>query len=307
MAGLLQPSLACSRFSPAQLGGLAVESLLDEARLTPKPALVDRRGAGAHRDLDLATMERSARVLRPTFEALASASMGMPPSQALREQLAMVGRAGERAMLAASGGSNTHRGAIWIVGLLVAGAAITDSSADDTVLAAVSTRLPQRICATAAEIARHPDRFAPQVETHGSRVTREYQVGGARREACDGFPHVHEIGLPALHAARARGVGETHARLDALLAIMCSLDDTCLLHRGGHLALHAAQQGAQRVLTLGGSSRPEGYAALLALDAYLIEIYASPGGAADLLAATLFVDKLMHCTLDQEECVTWNN
>jgi len=285
------------------LGDFAVDALLAEARLTPKPALVDQRGRGAHHDLDLATMVRSAQILRGTFEALARASLGATTSQALREQLAMLGRDGERAMLAATGGSNTHRGAIWIVGLLVAGAALVTDQLEAALGSdgpAETTLLAGHICTTAAEIARHPDRFAPRVESNGSRVVRQYQVGGARQEARDGFPHVIDIGLPALHAARARGINETHAQLDTLLSIMATLSDTCLLHRGGPAALQVAQHGAHRVLALGGSSLPEGYAALLALDADLIEIHASPGGAADLLAATLFVDKLLDWTFYQE-------
>ncbi len=286
-------------FSPAWLGSLAVSALLDEAALTPKPALVDRRGSGAHRDLDLAVMQRSAQALQPTFEALAAACRGASVSQALRERLAGLGRHGERVMLAATGGSNTHRGAIWIVGLLVAGAALAlDNVA--TARAVPLAQWPQRICATGAAIARHPDRYAPPQDSHGSRVAQRYQVGGARQEACDGFPHVVQVGLPALHEARARGVDETAARLDALLAIMSSLGDTCLLHRGGQPALQAAQHGAQQVLALGGSGTRSGYAALLALDARLIELNASPGGAADLLAATLFIDQLLDSNPYQE-------
>lgn len=273
----------------AELGDLAVAALVEEAMLTPKPALVDRRGSGAHRDLDLERMLRSARALRPTFTALAQAARHMPVSQALRERLAAIGRAGESAMMAATGGSNAHRGAIWILGLLVAGAALEQASdsGDAATLAA-------RICDLAARIARHADRHAPpaSAESNGVRVARRYRVGGAREQACNGFPHALQVGLPTLRAARARGADETHARLDALLAIMASLDDTCLLHRGGRRALTVAQHGAQAVLGAGGSATDEGYAALLALDARLVELNASPGGSADLLAATLFLDTL---------------
>jgi len=122
-------------------------------------------------------------------------------------------------------------------------------------------------------------------------VCRRYGVLGARGEASAGFPHVVNIGLPALRAARARGVGETCARLDALMAIMASLDDTCLLHRGGVTALHAAQGGARAVLAAGGSSTAAGRQALLRLDADLLGHRASPGGCADLLAACLFLDR----------------
>src|SRR5206468_170014 len=93
---------------------------------------------------------------------------------------------------------------------------------------------------------------------------QRYQVGGARREAQEGFPHVIAVGLPALIAARERGIAEDAARVDALLSIMASLDDTCLLHRAGLAGLHAGQHGARRVLQAGGSSTRAGRDALAA-------------------------------------------
>ncbi|WP_345814758.1 triphosphoribosyl-dephospho-CoA synthase [Paraburkholderia sp. PREW-6R] len=283
-------------FSDSQLANLAITALIEEAQLTPKPALVDRRGSGAHRDLDLAIMLRSARSLEPTFAALArTARRHDEPSALLRTELAQIGRAGELDMLAATGGSNAHRGAIWIVGLLVASAAMpnaleaTDASRGGPLF---DPPCASALCARAARIACFPDRFAAPSDSHGERARRRYQVGGARQEAQDGFPHVIDVGLPALRAARRRGVGEDAARVDALLAIMASLEDTCLLHRAGLPGLHAGQHGAQRVLDAGGSSTPEGCRALAKLEHALMTLNASPGGAADLLAATLFLDKL---------------
>ena len=268
--------------SPSVIAAHAVDALIAEARLTPKPALVDERGSGAHRDLDLDTMLRSAHALQPTFLAIARAASNAQPSQALREQLARIGREGEAAMMRATDGSNAHRGAIWIIGLLCAGAAL--HAPDDS----------EAICAAAAAIARHEDRYAPESATasHGARVNERYRVAGARGEARDGFPHALRIGLPALDDARARGASESDARLDALIAIIASLDDTCLLHRGGRNALDAAQRGARRVIECGGVTSAEGCAELMRLDAQLLALNASPGGAADLLAATLFLDSL---------------
>ncbi|CAB3802255.1 2-(5''-triphosphoribosyl)-3'-dephosphocoenzyme-A synthase [Paraburkholderia ultramafica] len=288
--------------SDAQLAHYAVTALIDEAQLTPKPALVDRRGSGAHRDLDLATMLRSAHALEPTFAALARAARRRgEPSALLRAELAQIGRAGEQEMLRATGGSNAHRGAIWIVGLLVAGVTSGASAATSAGMSA-GTSTPgntthlsaSQICTRAAQIACFPDRFAAPSDSHGERARQRYQVGGARREAQEGFPHVIDVGLPALLAARDQGVGENAARVDALLAIMASLDDTCLLHRAGLPGLHAGQYGARRVLAAGGSSTPAGRAALAALEHALLSLNASPGGAADLLAATLFLDTLAH-------------
>ena len=271
----------------AELAERAVRALILEALLTPKPALVDQRGPGAHLDLDLAKLLRSARALRGTFHRMALDACTGAAGVSLRERLGWLGRHGERAMLEATGGSNAHRGAIWVLGLLVAALALLGREA-----------APHEAAAAAAGLARLPDRHAPRRPSNGARVCREFGVAGARGEARAGFPHVIAVGLPALAAARRRGAPESCARLDALLAIMSSLDDTCLLHRGGWAALHAARSGARRVLALGGSATAAGSAALLALDAELLRRNASPGGCADLLAACLF--------LDQENPHSWN-
>jgi triphosphoribosyl-dephospho-CoA synthase len=264
----------------AALAARAVRALIEEALLTPKPALVDRRGPGAHRDLDLGKLLRSACALRESFERMALEAEGASADLPLRERLGALGRQGERAMLAATGGSNAHRGAIWVLGLLVAARALADCGAS-----------VHQVVEIAARLARLPDRCAPPLASHGARICREFGVGGARGEATAAFPHVTEVGLPALVAARRRGATESCARLDALLAIMSSLDDTCLLHRGGWAAVEAARNGARQVLSLGGSGTAAGGAALAALDAELLRRNASPGGCADLLAACLFLDE----------------
>lgn len=273
----------------AELAERAVRALILEALLTPKPALVDQRGPGAHRDLDLQKLLRSARALRDTFHRMALDAGTSTAGVRLRERLGWLGRCGERAMLEATGGCNAHRGAIWALGLLVAALALAGRDA-----------APHEAAATAADLARLPDRHAPRLPSNGTRACREFGVAGARGEATAGFPHVIEVGLPALAAARRRGASESCVRLDTLLAIMASLDDTCLLHRGGWAAVHAARSGARRVLALGGSATAAGAAALLALDAELVRRNASPGGCADLLAACLFLDNAA------EHQETWN-
>lgn len=275
-----QGAQAYQRASAHHLALLAVQALIDEAELTPKPGLVDRRGSGAHRDLSLPLMLLSAHTLQPFFAAMAQAARQAVVDCELRERLGAIGRDAESAMLKTTGGINTHRGAIWTMGLLVASASQTGSLD------------PAEICATAGQIASMQDRYAPQTTTNGKAVRMQYGVQGARGEAMKGFPHVLALGLPALRKARRHGTFETMARLDALLAIMAELPDTCLLHRGGLAALEAAQTGARAARQLGGYTTAEGRQALLNLDAVLIEHWASPGGAADLLAATLFLDAL---------------
>jgi len=270
-------------FQAARLAALAVASLIDEARLSPKPGLVDSRGNGAHADLDLALMQRSALSLEPAFAAMAQAgaSFGAPTIE-LRETLGRLGREAETTMMATTGGVNTHRGAIWALGLLVAAASIGrgDTSAS-------------RTAQTAGVIARHADRHAPTFTGHnGEQACRTFNVAGARGQAKAGFPHVVGVGLPELERSRGRGDGETSARLNALLAIISELDDTCVLSRGGRAALTQVQPAAAAVLAAGGAATLAGRRSLRRFAADAVACNLSPGGAADLLAATLFLDRI---------------
>lgn len=265
------------------LAGQAVDALLDEARLAPKPGLVDSRGRGAHTDLDLELMCRSARALAPALAEMAEAARAAAaPTLALRESLGRIGREAEAAMMKTTQGINTHRGAIWAMGLLVAGAAMEPEVAS-----------PARTARLAAVIACLPDRHAPPVTGNkGERACRDFGVAGARGQAQAGFPQVIERGLPELQRSRSHGDSETASRLNALLAILSGLDDTCVLSRAGPAALRALQENAAAVLAGGGVATLTGRRLLRQLDARALALNASPGGAADLLAATLFLDRL---------------
>ena len=227
-------------------------------------------------------MKCSASAIEPYFFQMAVISQGSHPGRALRERLALIGRNAERAMLRETGGSNSHKGAIWILGLLISAAALLDED-----IAAASL-----VATTAKQIASFEDRTAPRLVSHGDVVAKQYGVFGARGEALRGFPHIVELALPTLRSRRADGAIESVARLDTLLTIMSRLDDTCLLYRGGEDALLTAKEGAEAVMNAGGSGTPLGKEQLKRLDRQLLEMRLSPGGSGDLLAATLFVDAI---------------
>ncbi|MCQ4260391.1 triphosphoribosyl-dephospho-CoA synthase [Stutzerimonas stutzeri] len=278
-------ALIARQAQPSQaerLADLAVQALIDEADLSPKPGLVDRRGNGAHDDLHLGLMHASAHALWPAFKAMAEAAQQIGEvGQPLRETLGQLGRDGEAEMLRVTAGVNTHRGAIWALGLLSAAAMLRPDAT------------PGEIAVTAAALARLNDPAAPHnLDSHGARVCRTYGVLGAREQAQHGFPAVIEQGLPQLLVSRRSGAGEQNARLDALLAIMSTLTDTCVLHRAGLEGLTRMQAGARAVLAAGGAASLDGRRQLRDLDRDMLILNASPGGAADLLAATLFLDRL---------------
>ena len=289
---------ALVRHLAINLARYAVDALVDEAMLTPKPGLVDMRGSGAHHDLSWLLMCRSAHALHPAFLRMAEAGACIADPLLLRRRIGTIGREAESAMMAATGGVNTHRGAIWALGLLVTAAAQSEAGADG---AAIAT--------AAGALAAIDDPGAPaRTGNKGELACRTHGVGGARGQARAGFPAVLHGALPMLRQARARGDSEAQARVNALLAVMATLDDTCLLARGGRPALAATQAGARRVLALGGVKSAAGRAALRALETRMRRLHVSPGGAADLLAAALLLDRLERLQREPiEETTSWKN
>ena len=136
------------------LSELAWQSLIAEAELTPKPGLVDGRGSGSHSDLSLDLMRRSADAIAPYFTQMALASGEAPIDTSLRAVVASIGREAEAAMLRATSGSNAHKGAIWVLGLLVCAASLTEGSLSESVAGAAGylARLPDRLTALRAQL-----------------------------------------------------------------------------------------------------------------------------------------------------------
>ncbi|RQS67318.1 triphosphoribosyl-dephospho-CoA synthase MdcB [Burkholderia sp. Bp8963] len=261
---------------------LAERSLLLEIDTYPKPGLVSHVDAGSHADMDASTFARSAAVLRPYFAELAAAGARDAEMAVLRK----IGLRAEHAMLAATGGINTHRGAIFGLGLLCAAAGrrgVPGAVAPGLTLGAFVAR---RWGADILGGPRLPD-------SHGERASRRYGVGGARAEAAGGFATVYRVGLPALRRAARDVPGDAEAaRVDACFALIAALDDTNLLHRGGPAGLDFAHAAARAFIACGGVRARNWRSRAAAVHRAFVARRLSPGGAADLLAMSVFADAL---------------
>ena len=267
----------------ARIGALAVASLHAELALYPKPGLVSFRDSGAHRDMDALTFVRSIDALGGAFVALAAAGGDGAPFDALQR----LGAAAERRMVDATGGVNTHRGAIFTLGLLAAAAgrvvAAGDFPSDERLRDALAAwRRPL--------VAQGLDCAAPP--SHGRSVAARFGAGGARAEAAAGFPSVFEVGLPALRHALSRTDDAARAALHALFALVACVEDTNVLHRGGRAALGFVAGEAARFLARGSTFVPGWLARAERLHRQCVARRISPGGCADLLAASWFVHRL---------------
>jgi triphosphoribosyl-dephospho-CoA synthase len=263
----------------------AILALLHELAAWPKPGLVSHVDSGSHADMDAAMMQASAEALRPFFAELAMAGR----DGADMGQLRTIGLRAEAAMLAATGGINTHRGAIFGLGLLCAAAgAVTKISADGAAVAPV--RLGKVVMQRwAADILRGPI----PLFSHGAAALRRYGADGARGEAAGGFRSVYEVGWPALQHGRVLQPDDPGAApVQACFALIAAVGDTNLLHRGGADGMRYAAEAAASFLSHDGVGAPDWRARAAAVHAAFVARRLSPGGCADLLAMTLFVDAL---------------
>lgn len=264
----------------ARIGDMAADALRAELDTWPKPGLVSPLDNGSHQDMDYGTFQRSIVALRPFYAELAAAGA----AGAGMDELRRLGRLAEEAMLAATGGVNTHRGAIFALGLLCAAAGAAGSEPSP-----VSAEQLARMVGTrwGRDIMRGPI----PLNSHGSAALRRFGAGGARAEAAGGFPHARTIGLPTLRAGRALA-GEDAARVHAFFALLAAMEDTNLLHRGGADGLTDARRAARDFLIAGGVGRADWLDRAMAVHRQFVARHLSPGGSADLLAVTVFLDRI---------------
>jgi len=266
----------------AALGRAAIAALYDELALEPKPGLVSFADTGSHDDMDASTFLRSLFALRHFFVRVAGQGAHSDDFAPLES----LGIAAEVRMLHATGGVNTHRGAIFTLGLLCAAA----GAAHGAGLACTATTLRGMLLARwGGALAARATRA---LETHGARAAREHGLRSAGEEAAQGLPTLFDRVLPALRDARRAGAGDRGARLHALFTAMAEADDTNLVHRGGLQGLRDARVLARAFLAEGGGLTADAPARAARVHAAFVERRLSPGGAADLLAAACWVERV---------------
>lgn len=271
---------------------LAQQALLYETGVTPKPGLVDRANRGSHRDMDFFTFQRSAAALYPFFQECARIgrqTRTLPPARTL-EKLRFPGKMAEGRMRAATGGVNTHKGAIFSMGILC-GALGRMERAD--------WHEPRAVLALCGEMAAGLlEEFQRPGDTVGHALYRDHGITGVRGEAAAGFPAVQALGLPRLEEGLARGKSLNDAACGALLALIAQTQDTNLIHRGG---LERQQAVAAELSALLAADPFPSRAVLRQLDRRFMHEALSPGGCADLLGITLMLHFLKTAGTAQAE------
>ncbi len=285
------------KLDPQEIGELATRAMQWEVFAAPKPGLVDRCNCGAHLDMDFTLFQESIKALAPHMLAFAQigAESGSDAALAtLFSRLRAQGLLAEQDMFRATRGVNTHKGMIFTFGLL-SGAAGWLSARSDRL--PTPDKLGYLSAAMTAGICRreYAGLAAKQQLSHGERTYLLYRTPGARGEAESGFRSLRHCAYPSLARLlddRSRDLNDV--LVQTLIVLLAEVDDTNILNRKGTAIASQAKQQARIILKQGGALTPAGRAAIESLDQDFIRQRISPGGCADLLAATLFAWMLGH-------------
>ena len=280
---------------PYIIAHLATRALQAELDTTPKPGLVDKDNNGAHRDMDYALMQRSINTLHPYFVRLAllGNTDSLPPHNAIRD----IGIEAERAMLQATNGVNTHKGALFSIGLAVVAAAHEGRKGSGCIE-------PLSLQATIKALAAC---FPDTNGTHGSKAKRlslgTTAIKGALDNAREGYEELFDEWLP-FYIERKQS-SDAHTLHKTLLRIMGDLDDTNVIYRTNCDIAQKVKQEAKTLI----HNFAEAYAteekqrccttellALKDMDARYTAQNISPGGAADMLSLTIFIESILTTT-----------
>lgn len=273
---------------PYIIAHLATQALQAELDTTPKPGLVDKDNNGAHRDMDYVLMQRSIDTLHPYFVKLAllGCADALPTHTSIRD----IGIEAEKAMLSATNGVNTHKGALFSMGLAVVAAAheerkiaaneeqiLKERNGGEDVLVSLQTTIK-------ALAASFPDNNG----THGSKAKLLSKgataIKGALDNAREGYEMLFAEWLPFYIERRKER--DAHTLHKTLLRIMCDLDDTNVIYRTDLATAEEVKQEARALLD--NFSK----AALKDMDRHYTTRNISPGGAADMLSLTVFIGSI---------------
>ena len=259
-------------------------ALYQEVSATPKPGLVDRSNTGAHKDMNIRHFFVSANALRPFFAKFTEAGFltrDLDPKETF-QKIRTIGKEAEKAMYQATRGVNTHKGAIFSMGLLcaAAGRLSPDCWSAENLLAECGKMAQGVVAEDFAGIT------AETAKTAGELFFSQHGITGVRGQAEAGFPAVKDVGLPLLKEGLSKKLPFDQVCADVLLHLLSATDDTNLIHRSDRQTQLQIKEDIAKLLQDDPFPSKE---VLEKLDGEFIEKNLSPGGSADLLALTLLV------------------
>lgn len=271
-----------------QIIDITRKAMILEAIVQPKPGLVDPLDSGSHKDMDIMTFIISSVSMDEEFAVMYHLGCKFKGDD-LRElfaQIRPIGLDAEAKMLQATNGINTHKGAIFSLGIIISAIGYLEAHHQLNSIDDVFTTVKLMVVDILADFQNIEKKPSSQL-THGEKLYLDYNVLGIRKEAHDGFPIVQEYALPFL---QAKGELTNEVLLDTLMLILLHCEDSNLINRAGNIEILAdARRYANEFFAIGGAETLAGKSYLTKLNQTFITKNLSIGGSADLLIVSIFI------------------
>jgi len=268
------------------LSEIATKALLHEVSLSPKPGLVDFVSNGAHKDMNFYTFIASTAALSIFWQEFAKKGYHFDFNDPKRNALAEIRKIGLKAehnMYCATDDVNTQKGIIFLMGSSV----FVSSYVLHHFKENINQNFRKYIKIVAKGIIENELCSANDGQTHGEKVFSQYGIkaAGARFQMEKGFPMVFETSLPYLLNQQEKLIALERTHFDhilknALVQIIANTDDTNVLYRKGENFAQEMKKNALKVFN--GTKTYQEFCHFCTLE------NVSPGGAADLLAVSLY-------------------
>lgn len=272
-----------------KIGEAAILGMLYEVSASPSPGLVSPYSSGVHRDMDFFTFMRSSSSI--AYAMYICAQIGMDYEiDGILKRIRSVGVEAEKNMFKATGGVNTHRGYLFLGGLVCAAAGYciqTSRALNRGNISSACTDICKGIVDRELIGLKNNNKLS-----NGEKLYLEHGFTGVRGEAEGGLPTVLEIGLPLYEEGLYHNLPIGEALCHSLIGIMAKIEDTTVVNRAGIEGLTFMRKLAEIAVEIGGMKTVEGKEFIFDLDKVFNENNISPGGAADLLAITVMIHEL---------------
>lgn len=274
------------------IASLAVQAMLYEASCNPSPGLVSQASSGAHSDMDYFTFLDSATALINPLIRCADAGLSSDSPKEIFRKIRQIGQLGECQMFHKTGGVNTHKGTLFLLGTCCAagGKALylgTRFSSLQSIIQDMTEGLVEReLSSRVSELKNTPT----SALSHGERLFLTHEFEGIRGEVQRGLPTVFDFSL-AFYKENHE-LSQNSRLVQTLLGIMQFSEDTNILHRHSLGVLKEVQKRAKQIISMGGMRTPAGIKAIEEMDEDFCRRKIGPGGSADLLGVTVFLHLL---------------
>ncbi|MEG2935075.1 MAG: triphosphoribosyl-dephospho-CoA synthase CitG [Clostridium sp.] len=267
-----------------ELSQYALKAMVEEVSTMPSFGLVSPSTKGSHKDMDFYTFMDSSFAIAPFLKEMAAAGYTYHYEKEIFKAIRPIGIRCEEAMFKATKGVNTHKGMIFLLGIVITATAkaLYEGNSFERI-----ENIIRNMCFEILDDFKEVNN--KEILTHGEKLYKEFGFTGIRGEVKAGIPVVFKAVLPDFLSSDLKG-HELFAH--TLLELMARVEDSTIVHRQGIDKLKEIQREVKVILENGGFNSSCGRKMALDFEEKCIEENVSPGGAADLLALIIFLSEI---------------